>query len=128
MSHGNVAKKRYKRVDHCGPVETLGHGRTTGHQKRNPATKNDACSTECPVSECIAMVNNSGTCHPMSVNAETVQHKAGRESIRANRCTTGRRSNGPKVTFPNRGNPCQKASKGSPSKSSTGATVIRRRC
>src|SRR5262249_52067188 len=78
-SHGNVARKRYRRIDHCGPVETLGQGRTTGHQKRNPAAKNDACSRECHVAECIPSVNSAGTCHPRSVSAETIQHNAGRE-------------------------------------------------
>src|SRR5262249_53317923 len=89
-SHGNVARKRYKRVDHCGSVETPGQGRITGSQKRNPAPKNDACSTECHTSECIPSANSAGMCHPMSVRAETVQHSAGRVSFRANRCTNGR--------------------------------------
>src|SRR5215467_1367687 len=86
MSQGNVARKRYKRVDHCAHVETLGQGRITGHQKRKPATKNETCSRACKTSECIPSVNSTGTCHPRSVKAETVQHSAGRETLCAIRC------------------------------------------
>src|SRR4030095_14464346 len=80
-SQGNVARKRYKRVDHCGQAETLGQGRTTGHQKKNPAPKNDACATACHSSECIPNVNSAGTCHPRSVSAETVQHRVALQQI-----------------------------------------------
>src|SRR6516162_8342258 len=128
MSHGKVARKRYKRVDHCAQVEALGQGRITGIQKRKPATKNDACSRACQASECIPSVNNAGTCHPKSVNAEAVQHNAGRESLCANRCTNGSRKRGPSTAFANRGNPCQKANRGSPSKIKAGANVISSRC
>src|SRR5580704_11248468 len=89
MSHGKVPRKRYKRVDHCGPIALLGQAWTTGHQKKSPASKNDARSTECHTAECIPSMNNAGTCHAMSVNAETVQHNAGRVTVRANRCTNG---------------------------------------
>src|SRR4029077_9853873 len=128
MSHGNVARKRYGRVHHCGAVEALGQGSTTGHQKRSPAPKKDACSIECHTSECIPNVNSVGTCHPMRVDAETIQHNTGWESVRPSLCANGRRNIGPSTIFPNRGNPCQKASRGSPSRINAGAKVISSRC
>src|SRR5215469_2639059 len=128
MSQGNVARKRYKSVDHCGAVATLGQAGITGNQKRNPAPKNDACSMECHASECIPNVNNAGTCHPMRVDTETIQHNAGRESARTNRCANGRRNIWSRNTCPNRGKPYQNTSMGSHSKISAGAKVISKRC
>src|SRR6266704_4209849 len=128
MSHGNVARKRYKSVAHCGPIETPGQGRITGNQKRNPATKNDACSTECHACECIPNVNRAGTCQPMRVDAETIQHNAGRESAQPNRCANGCRSMWSCKTCANRGNPCHRASRGSPDRIKAGAKVISSKC
>src|SRR6266481_974425 len=114
MSHGNVARKRYKRIDQRGKLVTLGQGRITGHQKRNPATKNDACSRPCHASDCRPSVNSTDTCHPIRVSVETAQHKAGWESTRANCRINGRCSSGPSTACPYRGNPCQRANIGSP--------------
>src|SRR5215475_15243053 len=127
-SHGNVARKRYKRIDHCDQAETLGQGCTTGHQKRKPAPKNDACSTACHSSECIPNVNSDGTCQPRSVSAETIQHNSGRESARPKRCTDGRRNSGLSTFRADPGNRFQKHRRGSPKRIKAGAKVISSKC
>src|SRR4029077_15754029 len=59
MSHGRVARKRYKSIDQRGPVEALGQGWITGHQNKSPAEKNDICSTICQPSDRMPSVNNA---------------------------------------------------------------------
>src|SRR5260370_38877477 len=73
-SQGRVARKRYKSIDHRGPVEVLGHGWITGHQNKSPVPKNITCSTECPISDRTPSANNVGTCQAIRVSAEAVQH------------------------------------------------------
>src|SRR5213075_1829248 len=48
-SQGNVASKRYKSINQSGHLETIGQGWTTGHQKRRPVVRNEACSMPCHV-------------------------------------------------------------------------------
>src|SRR5260370_25651799 len=69
MSHGRVARKRYKSSDHRGPVEAVGHGRITGHQNQSPGPENISCSTVCPISNRTPSANSLGTCHALTVRA-----------------------------------------------------------
>src|ERR1700752_813252 len=71
MSHGNVAKKRYKMIDRSG-LKALGQGRTAGHQNRRPVARKDACSTRCH-DDCIPTVNSAGTCHPIKAAQAAIQ-------------------------------------------------------
>src|ERR1051326_7798186 len=75
MSHGNVAKKRYRIIERSG-LKTLGHGWTTGHQNRSPATRNDDCSIKCHAAECIGSTNTGGMCHTTNAAAEASQQSA----------------------------------------------------
>jgi len=129
MSHGSVARKRYRRIDHRGHVGTLGQGWTTGHQKRNPAPRKHACSTACHPSDCNPSVNAAGTCHPTNAAAAASQQNAGCESTRPTRCTGGQRNSGPTTVCTNcRGKPCNNGITGAPTKIKGGASVMRSRC
>jgi hypothetical protein len=69
MSQGNVAANRYRRIDHLGQTETLGHGRITGHQKRKAAVRKEICSVTCSTSDCKVILKTAGMCH--ATNAAT---------------------------------------------------------
>src|SRR5882724_3104207 len=128
MSHGKVARKRYRRIGQRDDALDEGQGYITGHQKRNPAPKNDACSNACSALECNAAVNTDGMCHATSVKAETVQHNVSRESACASRCIQRDWNSRPSASRATRGKPCHTASTGSPNRISAGANVISRRC
>src|SRR5208283_6137669 len=64
-------------IDHSDQFETVGRGRMTGHQKRSPDIRNDACSIPCHMSEWRPSANNVGTCHPISVAEAVSQHTMG---------------------------------------------------
>src|SRR6266446_3454648 len=128
MSHGRVARKRYKSIDHRGPAEALGQGWITGHQNKSPAAKNIICSTTCQLSDRMPSVNSAGICHTTRVNAETVQQSAGLVTIRANRRRGGRRNTRRKTRCAINGIPIQETCTGSPKRINAGATVISRRC
>src|ERR1700730_14715163 len=116
-------------IDHREDVATLGQGCTTGHQNRNPAQRNEACSTTCHVSDCSASVNAAGTCHPTHVVAPAIQQTAGCASARKIRCLASQRNNGPKMDCTNcRGKPCSKGIKGAPSQIKRGPRVMSSKC
>src|SRR4029077_11777343 len=62
MSHGRVARKRYKSIPPRGSVEALGQGWITGHQNKSPAAKNSICSTTCQLADRMPSANNAGRC------------------------------------------------------------------
>src|SRR6266446_2430052 len=128
MSHGKVARKRYKSIDHRGPAEPLGQGWITGHQNKSPAPKNIACSTVCQVADRTPSVNSAGICQTTRVNAERVQHSAGLVTIRANRRRGDRQNTRRRERRTNGGIPIQKTRTGSPKRINAGATVISKRC
>jgi hypothetical protein len=47
MSQGNVARKRYKAMDHRGDLVALGDDCTMGHQNNRPAARKDMSSKPC---------------------------------------------------------------------------------
>jgi hypothetical protein len=47
MSQGNVARKRYKAMDHRVDLVALGEDCTMGHQNRSPATRKHTSSKIC---------------------------------------------------------------------------------
>src|ERR1700735_3173592 len=67
-SQGKVAQKRYSGMDQRGHRAALGHGCTTGHQKRMPVTKKLACSITCSQFTRNARSKITGTCP--AINAE----------------------------------------------------------
>src|SRR6266853_3559507 len=85
MSHGKVAKKRYKTMDHRGDRATFGQGWITGHQKRSPVPKKQAYSNACHRLERMANSNAAGMCHPMSATTAASQQKIGCPRTRPNR-------------------------------------------
>src|SRR5258705_13811810 len=87
MSHGNVARNRYKRINHSDEFDVVDGGRTTGHQKRSPVTKNDACSTPCHIPDCSPSIKTGGMCHMTSVPAAASQQTAGCAIALLSRCT-----------------------------------------
>src|ERR1700730_789109 len=129
MSHGKVAKKRYKTVDHRGDQVTFGEGWITGHQKRRPVPKNDAYSNRCQASECMANSNAAGMCHPMSASTATNQQKIGFRNRRPS-CWTKIRFEDPDrntadALRTNRGGrACANDRNGAPSRIKGGATAI----
>src|SRR6267378_523590 len=86
MSHGKVAKKRYKTMDHRGDRATFGQGCITDHQKRSPAPKKHAYSTSCHRLDRMPSSNGAGTCHPIRTIAAASQQKIGCPRTRPNRC------------------------------------------
>src|SRR5215469_1216250 len=74
-SQGNVARNRYKGMDHREHLTILGHGGTTGHQKTSPAAKKVACSNSCHHSERIPSAKAAGRCHQRTQRAPTSQQK-----------------------------------------------------
>src|SRR6267143_364470 len=128
MSHGRVARKRYKSNDHRGPVEVLGQGWITGHQNKSPVPKNIACSTVCPISDRTPSANNVGTCQAIRVSAEAVQHSTGFVTIRASRWAIGLCHTRPSVLRANSGVMPQNIFMGSPNRIKGGAKVISSRC
>ena len=128
MSHGRVARKRYRSIDHRDSVDGLGQGRITGHQNRMPAEKNDICSTICQASERIPSANNAGRCQTRRVIAEKVQQNTGLVIDRANRRRGDRRSARRKTRRPNAGIPIHKTRMGSPKRINAGAMVMSKRC
>jgi len=84
MSHGNVAKKRYKSIDESGHFKASCQGSTTGHQNRSPATRNDVCSIPCHISDRNPSTNTPGMCHTIRVAAAAIQPTAGCNSMRFN--------------------------------------------
>src|SRR5208282_1055805 len=94
ISHGKVARKRYKMIDHSDPFEPVGHGRITGHQKRTPDIRNDACSIPCHISDRSPSANNDGMCHPMSAQVAASQQSVGFTSIFPSRCMAAQRKTG----------------------------------
>lgn len=128
MSHGRVARKRYKRVDHRGPVDAVGQGWITGHQNRRPAPRNVICSTVCKISKWTQSVNSTGRCHATRVNVETIKHRAGVVTVRVTWCTSGCRDMLPRTLRASRGITCQNIFIGSPNRSNGGAKVIRSKC
>src|ERR1700730_7794996 len=85
MSHGKVAKKRYKTVDHRGDSARPGQGWMTGHQKSRPVAKKDAYSNACHALERMAKSNGAGICHPMRAITAASQQKIGFPKARLNR-------------------------------------------
>src|SRR5260370_25465453 len=127
MSHGRVARKRYKSIDHRGPVEVLGQGLMTGHQNKSPAPKNIASSSVCQVADWTPSVNSAGICHTTRVNADKAQHSAGLVTIRASRRGTDRCNTRRRERRASGGIPIQKTRTGSPKRINARATVIRSR-
>jgi hypothetical protein len=76
-SHGKVAKKRYKSIDHGGHLETLGQGWMTGHQKRRPVAKKAKCSVRCQAGDFIPKSSSAGTCHTTNAVAAANQQNNG---------------------------------------------------
>src|SRR5260370_24395164 len=127
MSHGRVARKRYKSIDHRGPVEVLGQGLMTGHQNKSPAPKNIASSRVCQGADWTHSVNSAGICHATRVNADKAQHSAGLVTIRASRRGTHRCNTRRRERRVSGGIPIQKTRTGSPKRINARATVIRSR-
>src|SRR5215469_12852046 len=127
MSHGNVAKKRYKIIDgSCrDPVERW----TTGHQKRRPVAKKDRCSKRCQPTDCIPSAKKVGMCHPTKAAQAASQASLGLPRALTH-CVSGRDfHNGRSVCSTNRrGKPCKTDPEGAPSQISGGANVMSSRC
>src|SRR6266853_638907 len=98
MSHGKVAKKRYKTMDHRGDRATFGQGCITDHQKRSPAPKKHAYSTSCHRLDRMPSSNGAGTCHPIRTIAAASQQKIGCPRTRPNRCPGDQHRNRANVT------------------------------
>src|ERR1700719_4401729 len=129
MSHGSVARKRYRRIDQLGRAETLGQGRTMGHQKRNPTTTKLTCSTTCHPSDCSPSVNAAGRCHPINAVVAANQQNIGCESTCPARCSLVHFNNGPRKDRTNRrGRPCNNGITGAPIKINGGAMLMSSRC
>src|ERR1700680_1382766 len=127
MSHGKVAKKRYKTVDHSADRATFGQGWITGHQKRSPVPKKQANSNSCHRLERMANSNAAGTCHPRSAIKAASQQKIGFPRARPNRCKEGQdRSPAGASRTIRRAKPCTNARNGAPSRIKGGATAISR--
>src|ERR1700722_16231407 len=90
-SHGNVAQKRYKGMDHRGHLAVLGQGWTTGHQNRKPVPKKHACSNSCNQFHLNASANTEGTCHPIKAKVAASQQMAGWVARRPNLFTKPKR-------------------------------------
>jgi len=76
MSHGRVARKRYKSIDHRGPVEELGQGLNNGPPEKESGAKKHCLFDRVPGGRAYAQRKHCGICHTTRVNAETVQHTA----------------------------------------------------
>src|SRR5277367_3440250 len=114
MSHGNVAKNRYKSIDDSGHFQSFCEGSTTGHQKRSPLTRKDACSIPCHISDRNPSANTEGICHTTSVTLAAIQPTAGcNRAIGFTSFCNGR---------------CGSSFKGAPIKINGGASVISKRC
>src|SRR5437870_10030524 len=111
-------------INHSGFL-TLGKGGTTGHQKRSPVARNDACSIPCHSSDCNPSLNAGGMCHPTNVAAAPTQQTAGCDRALISRCTGAERNSRLISACANcGGSPCNNGFAGAPSQSSGGASVI----
>src|ERR1700758_3231450 len=99
MSHGSVARKRYRRIGQSEPFDTPCPGLTTGHQNRRPLARNETCSIVCDSPDRIPSANKEGTCHPTSVAAAASQQTAGCAIALPSRCIGGDRKK-LFITFP----------------------------
>src|SRR5580693_4279865 len=77
ISHGKVARNRYKSRDDSGHCKLFGHGRMTGNQNRTPATRKDACSVPCHACDRRPSINTEGICHTTNVPAAASQQSTG---------------------------------------------------
>src|ERR1700688_4552360 len=131
MSHGKVAKKRYKTVDHLGECATFGQGWMTGHQKRRPVAKKHAYSNACHTLERMAKSNAAGICHAMRAITAASQQKIGFPRARLkrwpNRRIGSQERNPTEALRTNRcGKACINDRNGAPSRIKGGATAINR--
>jgi hypothetical protein len=62
---------------HRGHLETEGQGWITGHQKRIPVQKKQACSASCQRLDRRASSKAGGRCHPIKAKAKASQANAG---------------------------------------------------
>src|SRR5215469_3835349 len=127
MSHGNVAKNRYKIIERfCRvPVEAS----TTGHQKRRPVARKDRCSNRCQPTDCVPSAKKVGMCHPTKAAQAASQAnlglpKAFTHHVSARDCHIGRSFS----STNRRGKPCNTGPTGAPSQISRGANVMSSRC
>src|SRR6201997_4229022 len=128
MSHGRVAKKRYKIIDRSCRDEPA-EGCRTGHQKRRPVARKDRCSNRCQPTDCIPSAKNVGMCHPTKAAQAASQANSGLP--RAFTHCVSRRDfhNGRSVcSTKRRGKLCKKEPTGAPSQISRGANVMSSRC
>jgi hypothetical protein len=95
MSHGKVAKKRYKTIDHRGERASFGQGWITGHQKRSPVAKKHAYSISCHRLDRMLNSNAAGTCHPIRAMAAASQQKVECPRTRPNLYTGDQHTNPP---------------------------------
>src|SRR5580692_8658547 len=77
ISHGKVARNRYRSVDDSGHFEVLAEGRTTGHQNSSPEARKHDCSTECHTCDRRPNINTEGRCHTTNVLAPANQQSTG---------------------------------------------------
>src|SRR5207253_2230964 len=77
MSQGKVARKRYKGMDHWGPLASRLPVWTIGRQNRRPAMRKDASSTMCQASDDKPNWNSAGTCQAITAAVPASQQKTG---------------------------------------------------
>ena len=102
---------RWRGIDTKGSTtltnsRTVGLGRTTGHQKRIPDVRNEACSIPCHISDCRPSANNEGMCHPISVAEAASQQSVGFASVFPSRFMGAQREIGARNATNRWGKPC----------------------
>src|SRR6202041_2363084 len=127
-SQGKVAQKRYSGMDQRGHRAALGHGCTTGHQKRMPVAKKVACSITCNQGSRKARSKIAGTCQAINTEMAADQPIAGLLTKRPSHFMKRQRRNGPTISrATDCGIPCSDGKAGAPSKTSGGAMAMSRR-
>src|SRR5580700_11298532 len=121
ISHGKVARNRYKSMDDSGHFQLCCSGRMTGDQNRRPVARKDACSTPCHVCDRKPSINTEGICHRTNVPAAANQQTTGCVSTLVSCCIVPDFS-GRLIACTNRcSKPCARGFRGMPSKINGGA-------
>src|SRR5207237_9224358 len=127
MSQGRVPRKRYKGMDHRGPMASKGPVRMTGRKNRRPADRKHASSTTCQASDDRPKWNKVGICQAITAAVPASQQKTGLlKKCPSNRGVLLRRGRLRRMNH--LGSPHSSGRAGAPNRIKGAPTAINRRC